>query len=211
VIDLVVIGAGGFGRETLDVVEAINHVHETYRLIGVADDAPSDVFLERLAARGYRHLGSVDDWLASGAGDRYVVGVGTPATRAAIVVHVGDRVSAAAALVHPAASVGSQFVARDGTVVCAHATISTNVRLGRHVHVNPAAIIGHDSTCADHVSINPGATLSGEVTVATRVLVGAGAVVLQGLTIGPDAIVGAAACVTHDVAPGAVVKGVPAR
>lgn len=41
--------------------------------------------------------------------------------------------------------------------------------------------------------------------------IGSGAVILCGLTIGERAVVGAGAVVTHDVGPGEVVAGVPAR
>jgi UDP-2-acetamido-3-amino-2,3-dideoxy-glucuronate N-acetyltransferase len=41
--------------------------------------------------------------------------------------------------------------------------------------------------------------------------IGSGAVILCGVTIGAGAIIGAGAVVTRDVAPGAVVAGVPAR
>jgi len=210
-IDLVVIGAGGFGRETLDVIEAINTVHETYRVVGVVDDSPSPIFLERLSARGYTHLGNTGHWLATGAGDCFVVGVGTPSIRSAIVAQIGANAFACSPLIHPRASIGSMFQAGDGTVICANATISTNVSLGAHVHVNPAAIIGHDARCGDFSSVNPGAVISGEVTVAANVLVGAGAVVLQGLAVGSCAVVGAAACAVTSVPAHSVVKGVPAR
>jgi acetyltransferase-like isoleucine patch superfamily enzyme len=53
--------------------------------------------------------------------------------------------------------------------------------------------------------------ISGEVHLGSGSLVGAGAVILQGLRIGQGATVGAAACVLREVAPGVVVKGVPAR
>ena len=41
--------------------------------------------------------------------------------------------------------------------------------------------------------------------------IGSGAVIMCGITIGEGALVGAGAVVTHDVEPGAVVHGVPAR
>ncbi|RSX57230.1 nodulation protein L [Bifidobacterium samirii] len=54
-------------------------------------------------------------------------------------------------------------------------------------------------------------TVSKPIVIGDRVWIGAGATVLQGVTIGDGAIVGAAAVVTHDVAPGAIVAGNPAR
>jgi maltose O-acetyltransferase len=59
--------------------------------------------------------------------------------------------------------------------------------------------------------INVGVRVSGDVRVGARCLVGSGAVILQGLTIGDDAVVAAGAVVTHDVAAGETVAGVPAR
>lgn len=47
--------------------------------------------------------------------------------------------------------------------------------------------------------------------VGEGVSLGSGVVVMCGVTIGPGALVGAGAVVTHDVAAGAVVVGVPAR
>jgi UDP-2-acetamido-3-amino-2,3-dideoxy-glucuronate N-acetyltransferase len=49
------------------------------------------------------------------------------------------------------------------------------------------------------------------VVVERGASIGSGAVVLGGVRIGEGALVGAGAVVTRDVAPGAVVAGVPAR
>lgn len=50
-----------------------------------------------------------------------------------------------------------------------------------------------------------------ETFVERGASIGSGAVVLSGVRIGADALVGAGAVVTHDVAPGETVAGVPAR
>ena len=47
--------------------------------------------------------------------------------------------------------------------------------------------------------------------VGRRASIGSGAVVMGGVTIGAEAMIGAGAVVTHDVEPGHVVAGVPAR
>lgn len=49
------------------------------------------------------------------------------------------------------------------------------------------------------------------VAIGHDVWIGHGAVVMPGVTIGNGAVVGANAVVTHDVAPYAIVAGVPAR
>ena len=54
-------------------------------------------------------------------------------------------------------------------------------------------------------------TYSAPIVLGKNVWVGSNATILQGVTIGDNAIVAAGAVVTHDVAPGTVVGGVPAR
>lgn len=203
---IVVVGAGGFGRETLDVVAALG---DAIRLVGVLDDAPSEVNLRRLHDRGVTYLGTIDDWLARGDDAEYAVAVGSPAMRRALVSRFAGRTPAT--LVHPSAGIGVASVLGPGAIVCGGVQVSTNVRLGAHVHLNPNATIGHDAVVGDYVSVNPAATISGDCEIRADVLVGAGAVVLQGLTVGTDAVVGAAACVVRDVPAGTTVKGVPAR
>lgn len=210
---LVIVGAGGFGREAVDVVEALNGAASVpvWDLIGVVDDAPSEENLDRLAVRGLHRVGSTDDLLARFEHPWFVVGIGNPTVRQRVAERCESAGLRAATLVHPAATLGSQVALGGGTVVCAGARLTTNITVGRHVHINPNCTIGHDTTLADFVSLNPASSISGDCEVRPRTLVGVGAVVLNQVTVGADVVVGAAACVVHDVPDGAVVKGVPGR
>ena len=210
--EIVVVGAGGFGRETLDVIEAINEAGRArFDVLGVADDSPSEANVERLRARGYRVLGTIREVVEAHRAGVFAAAIGDPTVRRVVADRLAGAGWAAATLIHPAAVVGSAAEIREGTIVCAGVQVSTNVRIGRHVHLKPNATIGHDTRLASYVSVNPGAVISGDVDIEADVLVGAGAVVLQGLRIGASSTVGASSCLTKDLPPGAVAKGVPAR
>lgn len=209
---IVVVGAGGFGRETLDVIEAAIGAGAPVVIVGVVDARPRPVDLKRLNARGVRYLGTEEEWLPTASGDEsFLVAISSPAIRR----HVTEKFSAAglraATVIHPRAVIGSQARIGRGVVVCSGVQISTNVAIGDHVHLNPASVIGHDAVLEDYVSVNPGAIVSGNVVVGRETLLGAGSVVLQGLKVGARTVVGAAACVTKAVDPGLTVVGVPAR
>ncbi|MEJ6554704.1 NeuD/PglB/VioB family sugar acetyltransferase [Microbacterium esteraromaticum] len=209
---IVVIGAGGFGREALDVVDSVISAGADFQLLGVVDAGPRDEDLERLAARGVAYLGTEEQWLPSApAGIRFIVAIGNTAVREKVARRITDAGLRPVTVIHPRAVVGSVASVGEGVVICSGVEVSTNVTLGDFVHLNPGCIIGHDTVLEAFVSVNPGALVSGNVVVRTRALLGAGSIILQELTVGADAVVGAAACVTKHVGTGAIVKGIPAR
>jgi len=208
--DLVVIGCGGFGREVLSIVRAINRDSPTWNVLGFLDDAPGDVDRGRVADLGHEVLGGTAEAARMPSRTHLVVGIGSPPVRRMLAERL-DADVAWATLVHPDASLGDRCTLGPGTVLAPGARVSTNVHLGRHVHLDQNVTVGHDSILEDYVRVNPLGCVSGSVRAGAGSLIGAAAVVLQGLTVGAGATVGAAACVTRDVEPGAVVKGVPAR
>jgi sugar O-acyltransferase (sialic acid O-acetyltransferase NeuD family) len=210
---LVVIGAGGFGRETLDVIDAINEAAPApvWSVLGVLDDAPSEANLKRLARREVAYLGTVGDFLARPATESYVVGVGSPRARRALADKCATAGLRPATLIHPTATLGFDVHVGEGSIICAGARLTTNIRLGRHVHLNPNVTVGHDTALGSFVSMNPASNVSGDCIVEDEVLIGVGAVVLNQLRVGRGAVVGGSACVVRDVSPYTLAKGVPAR
>lgn len=207
---VVVVGASGFGREALDVLEAMRGAGADLEIVGVVDDGISELNHQRLADRGVAFLGTLDEWLATSTDDqKFVLGIGNPKVRRRLVEKLDSHGFEAFTAVHPTAVIGSRHNFGEGVVVCSGAVISTNVSLGRHVHVNPSVTIGHDTVVQEFASVNPAAVLSGEVLIDTEALVGASATVLQQLTVGRGTTVGAGALVTKNVPPNVVVKGVP--
>ncbi|AMM19180.1 hypothetical protein AX769_02335 [Frondihabitans sp. PAMC 28766] len=210
--ELIVVGAGGAGREAIDIVTALNKAHPScFTVVGVVDDGPRAAHLERLERLGVPHLGALKVGLTSFPAARFVVGVADPAVRHRLYAQISAASRSFTTLIHPDAALGSDVTIGDGALIAAGVRISTGVRIDEQVHVAAGALIGHDTHLSGFTTVSPGAIVSGEVTVGPGAFVGAGAVVLQNLRVGMGSVVGAAACVVGDVAASTTVKGVPAR
>lgn len=205
---LVIIGAGGFGRECHDIVVAMNEQEPQWDFLGfIADPEPDRDLMDR---RGTRWIGTTKA-LRQHAGVSFIVGVGDPAVRERLAQDAERAGLLPGILIHPNASLGMDVAIGEGTVICSHSSITTNVRIGRHVNVDQNVAVGHDTSLSDYVRINPGATVAGGVTLSRSVLVGTNAAVIQNVRIGEATVVGAGAVVLNDVPSGVTVVGVPAR
>jgi sugar O-acyltransferase (sialic acid O-acetyltransferase NeuD family) len=206
---LVIVGAGGHGREVFALLSAIAKVRPSgLNVLGFVDDHPLDTTLiDRL---GTKWLGTIDRLRELPA--QYVMGIGSSETRRLIdhrLTTIG--VHGVASLVHPFSWIGPDVHMSDGVLVFSGVSITTNVRIGRHSHVNRSATVGHDSDIGDYVTLGPMAVVSGNVSIGDGVEVGAGAVILPGVSVGPSSVIGAGAVVTADLNERSTVAGVPAR
>jgi serine O-acetyltransferase len=101
--------------------------------------------------------------------------------------------------IHPGAVIGRNFFVDHGFTV-----------------IGETAEIGDDVTIYQSVTLggtNPSTGVGGKrhPTLRDRVVIGSGAQVLGPIIVGEGAKIGANAVVTHDVAPGATMVGIPAR
>lgn len=209
---LVLVGSGGFGRETAEVVRAMNDAHPggpRWNLLGFLDDDPG---LWGTSVSGTPVLAGVDA-LAELPDAHVVLCTGSPGnftSKKRIAERLGLPPERYATLVHPSAVVPESCRLGEGTVVLAGTVATTDVEVGAHVGIMPQSVLTHDCRLDDFVTVGAAVCLAGGVHVQEGAYLGAGCQIRGTLTIGAWALVGMGAVVLADVPPGEVWTGVPA-
>ena len=206
--DLYIVGAGGHGRETLDIVEAINRVAPTWNFKGfVADDPGDEEVLARRDAAVV--MGSGDLARLSGS---FVIAIGDGEVRRKIDERTGSVVGRSPALVHPTAVVaaaGGEL--GDGVLVPAGCSVGAGVRIGGHATLNVNVAIEAGCQLGNYSTISPGCLVEAGSEIGQGVFLGTGSTVRAGVRVGDRARVGAGAVVETEVAMDSTVAGIPAE
>ncbi|MBB0995310.1 sugar O-acyltransferase [Dietzia sp. SLG510A3-3B2-2] len=211
---LVILGAGGHGREVMDIVNDINAQprggapREIFDFIGFLDDGEPD--MARLSRIGARFIGATSELDSLPEGCKYTIGIGSGTARRKLDMAATAAGLEPATLIHSSVTIGSDVRIAPGAVICAQVSVTTNVSIGRHAHINRNSAIGHDVELSAYSTVNPVCAISGEVRVGEEAMVGTNSAINQGLSIGRGAIVAAGAAVTKSVEEYTMVAGVPA-
>jgi sugar O-acyltransferase (sialic acid O-acetyltransferase NeuD family) len=207
---LLLVGAGGLARETLELVRAINRVTPTWPVIGLLDDDPG---LHGSRIHGVRVVGSCDA-VHDHPEASVVVCVASPdepMRRLDLVSRLRLRADRYTTLVHPAAVIPDSASIGPGCIVHAGSVFTADVRLDAHVVVMPAVVLTHDDVVGPGVTFGAGARVAGGVVIERGAYVGSGALLRENVVVGAGAVVGMGAVVTGPVPAGEVWVGVPAR
>jgi len=202
---LIIVGGGGFSRE---VVWLARECSEKWDIVGILDDNPA---MHSQTMCDVRVLGPIADCV-NYPETRFVVAVGSPRTRKAIVnrmMSYGDI--RFATLVHASVQKSKYVEMGAGSIVTAGCILTTQITLGCHTIINLACTIGHDVVAGDFCTFAPRAVVSGNVSFGDGVEVGTGSTIVQGLSFGQGSFVGAGAVVSKDIAPNVLAVGCPAR
>ena len=207
---LLIVGAGGFGREVVETVRAINSVSPTWELLGFLDDRPD---LQGREIDGTPVIGTTEA-VGRFQEAQVVVSTGNPRnyfSRKRLVSRLNLPPSRYATLIHPLAAVPRSVEIGPGSVLLANVVATTRARVGAHVAIMPTVVLTHDDVVGDFVTIGAGTRFAGMVTVGEGAYIGAGVSVRETISVGAWALVGMGAVVIDPVPPGEVWAGVPAR
>lgn len=207
--DVVIVGGGGFARETQELITQLAAGNPALNILGiVANDPPRST---DGSAPTYPYLGTDAEFIARGNEAAIVIAIGNPQTRKRLASLYEASGYSTISLTHPHSLIGETCHCSPGVIISAFACISADVHVGSYVHIDRAAQIGHGCVVGDFTTIHPAAVIAGNVTIGECAVIGTNATILPGIDIGDHALVGAGAVVTRDVAVSERVVGVPAR
>jgi len=200
-----VVGAGAQGQIVVDILRAR---HE-YDMVEFIDDEPE---LNGRVINGTPVSGNIASLSLRQSGSYgLIVAIGNPVLRVGLALRLRGADSPFLNAIHPSVAIMASARLGHGLMIHPGAVINTMAQLGDHVLVNTGAVVEHDVVAEEGATISAGALIAGRVRLGRACFVGSGATILQRHTIGAGSIVAAGSVVTHDVPPGVLVMGAPAR
>ncbi len=203
---ILIVGAGGFGREVLAWARAAWPEWQD-RLAG---------FLSADAAILEEHACDLPVLADPAAftpepGDGLLLAIGVPGVRRQVAEDLASRGGRFLTLVHPTATVVTTAVLGTGSIICPHAVVSDAAVIGTCVLVNYHASLAHDAQAGDFAVLSPYATLGGSSTIGPDTFLGLHASVAPRIALGAGSKITANSCCLHAAPAGSLVHGVPGR
>ena len=174
--DLIIVCAGGFGKEALRIAEQMNEKNQIWNIQGFIDDT---IPIGTEIYHGYKILGTIADVLPS-SNQSYVIGNSNPNSKMKLYALLKSKGCDFATLINPRIYLPPEIVIGEGAVI-SDAWFGNEVVLGKCVHI-AGSMVG-DATIGDFSTTTGFANIAGGI-LGKGVFVGSHAVVLNNVKIG---------------------------
>ena len=208
--DIVIYGAGGFGREIACLINKLNRTKKTWNLLGFIDDGVD-------TGTEISHYGKV-------LGDRYylneyksllavVMSIGSPKTVKEIVTFLNNSNLYYPNIISPDFEIAdaASFKIGVGNVIQSHCFASCDVCIGDFNTLNGSVTLSHDNMVGSYNVFMPNVRISGDVKIGDLNLFGVGSIVLQQIKIGSEIRLGAGGVLMRKPKDGCIYIGNPAK
>lgn len=206
---LVVLGAGGLGREVAWQISQIRNVIEQYHVIGFVDDNPE---LQGKVINGLPNLGGIDFLINYTEEIAVVICLANPKIRREIYekLSINPKISFPTIIANDVQHSDTVKFGK-GCIICLSNIYTVNIEVGDFVISNSDCIVGHDVVLGDFVTIYPSVSVSGNVYIGDGTEIGTGTNIIQGKRIGEQSIIGAGSVVVGDIPKKCTAVGIPAK
>lgn len=205
--DLIIVGAGGLGREVLQMCMEINKAENRWNIKGFIDDNLDA--LNGLECK-YSVIGTIKDWQPA-ADEVFVLAIANPKIKKLIVEGLIAKGATFETVISPRAFVADNAKIGKGVVVSTFCFVSDNTVLGDYVFINAYTSIGHDTCLGEYSSTMAHVDITGCCKVGKETYWGSSAVALPSSVIGDNAKIGAGSIVLKKAKAGKTYFGVPAE
>lgn len=209
--DIVIVGAGGLGKEVAWLIENINNCVPTWNILGfLEDESKPELFGQKIYK--YDVLGS-EVWLSNYDKDIYVIcAIGKGSIRKLVYEKVlRKRNVKLATLIDPSVRIDKTINIGQGSIICRNCSITVDTKIGIGVLLNIGALIGHDSQIGNYCTFLPNSTAAGDTILGEFCDIGSGAFILQGKKIIANTIIAPVSAVYKDITIPGMYLGNPAR
>ena len=205
--DIVIVGAGGFGREVEWLIERINNTNLEWNILGFVDDN-----IEKGKIVGHsKVIYNINDLTNIDKKLNVAIAVGNAKTRKLLFDKLKNNLNISFPnLVDPSVISGDIDIGK-GNIICAGTIITVNVKIKDFTIINLDCTIGHDDIINDFVTIYPSVNVSGNVEIGECTEIGTGTQIIQGKNICNNCIIGAGAVVVKNIIKAGTYIGVPAK
>jgi len=203
---ILIAGAGGLGREVLQIIKDINSISPHWHIKGFLDDGIKS--LKGLAG-DIDIIGRIDDWIVK-ENEVFVCAIFDPFGRRMVVEKLKNKGAQFVNIIHPKAAILDFSIIGEGVIMYRSSALSVNSKIGDFTIILDSGI-GHDALIGNYTSIASCCAIGGNVTIGDNVLVGSGAVVMPNKKIGDNSSIGTGSVVVRNVKSNTSVFGNPAK